>query len=91
MTNQTTALERWKALAKVENKRARQAWGGSGNYYVPPKSAFNSDEQIARDQRDAKIMEMAADGITTRDICKQVGLAETTVNRILRRQRALNQ
>ena len=93
MTNQPTAidqptvLDQWKAMAEIENKRARQTWGGPGKQYVPPKSAFDSDGQIARDQRDDKIREMAEDGVTTKDICEQIGLSETTVNRILRRHK----
>ena len=88
MKKQTTMLDQWKALAKIENKRAREIWGGTGKQYVPPKSSFDSDGQFARDQRDNKIRDMAASGIATKDICIQIGLSETTVNRILRKRKA---
>ena len=50
-----TMLERWKALAEIENRRARQFWGAPVGTYVPPAIIGDPEENAARERRDAQI------------------------------------
>ena len=79
-----TALERWKELAEVENKRARETWGSTGGWYQRPEHFEDPKITAARKQRDAQIVVWHAEGVSTREISRRTDLVETSVNRILR-------
>ena len=81
--NGATMLERWKALVKIENRIARRNWGAPSGTFVKPAALVNSEEQAAREQRDAQIEAWVDAGICTRDISTRTGLADTTIDRIL--------
>ena len=87
-----TPLEQWKALAKIENRRAKQHWDATGIKYVPPKSVVDPDGKKARAERDAKIEAWSMEGMSTRDIASLTGLNVSTVNKIVRtRMRAADE
>ena len=85
--NGATVLDRWKALAKIENKIARKNWGAPTGSLVKPATPANPEEQAAREQRDAKIETWADEGMSVKDISSRTGLADTSINRILRVRR----
>ena len=85
--NEPTVLERWKALAEIENRRARRNWGAPLNSYVRPDTFGNPEENAARERRDAEIEAWADAGMDTREISARTGLVETTINRLLRIRR----
>ena len=85
--NEATALDRWKALAKIENKIARKNWGAPIGSFVKPATPANPEEQAAREQRDAQIEAWADEGMSVKDISSCTGLADTSINRILRVRR----
>ena len=87
MTLPSTMLERWKALAEVENKRARDIWGATGGWYRRPEKFENPEITAARQRRDAQIEAWHAEGMSVREISKRVGLGQTSVTRILRIRR----
>ena len=87
MTPPSTMLERWKALAEVENKRARETWGRNGGCYRRPETFEDPEITAARQRRDARIAAWHAEGMSVKDICKRIGLVETSVTRILRLRR----
>ena len=76
-------LERWKALAKIENRTARKNWGAPSGTFVKPATLVNPEEQVTREQRDARIEAWADAGMCTRDISTRTGLVDTTINCIL--------
>ena len=78
-----TPLERWKKLARIENRRARQNWDTTGKY-VSPKDPVDPTGKKARAERDAKIEEWSRAGINARVISTRIGLDISTVNRIVR-------
>ena len=88
---QETGLDRWKALAREENRRARKIWGKSGAaegaWYHKPPPVEDPAITEARTHRDDQIVAWAAAGMSTRDICARVGMVQTSVNRILRLRR----
>ena len=77
-------MEKWKALAKVENRRAKENWDAVESRYVPPKFQLDPEGKKARAERNAQINIWASDGMSTRDICARIGLNDSTVNRIIR-------
>ena len=77
-------LERWKALAEIENRRARLNWGRPLGSYVRPETFGDPEENAMRERRDAQIEAWAEAGISTREISERTGLVQTTVARILR-------
>ena len=87
MERQGTMLDRWKALAEVENKRARQIWGNTGGWYRRPEMFEDPEITAARQKRDDQIEAWHATGLSTREISARVGMAETSVARILRVRR----
>ena len=87
MTLPSTMLERWKALAQVENKRARDIWGPTGGWYCRPGKFEDPEITAARQKRDAQIETWHAAGLSVREISKRTGLVETSVTRILRIRR----
>ena len=82
-----TALQRWKDLAEVENRRARQNWGRSGGTYTRPEVFGDPEENAARARRDAQIEAWALAGISVREISARTGLVQSSINRILRIRR----
>ena len=80
-------LERWKALAKIENRIARKNWGAPSGTFVKPAAVVNPEERAAREKRDAQIEAWADAGMCIRDISTRTGLADTSINRILRVRR----
>ena len=82
-----TLLERWRELAEVENRRARETWGNTGGWYRRPESFGDPKVVAARERRDAQIEAWAAGGMSIREICARVGLTRTSVARILRIRR----
>jgi len=72
----TSKLDEWKALAKLENKRARQKWGHFIEKRIP-----NSRNQIAEVlSEDAKLInKMLKRGRSRERIAKHL---ETTTNRV---------
>ena len=58
--NGATALDRWKALAKIENRIARKNWGAPSGSFANPATPANPEEQAAREQR-------APTGVSYRD------------------------
>ena len=82
-----TLLERWRDLAEVENRRARETWGRTGGWYQRPETFEDPEITEARRRRNAQIEAWAADGMSIREISRHVGLAEASVARILRIRR----
>ena len=72
----TSKLDEWKALAKLENKRARQKWGHFIEKRIP-----NSRNQIAQVlSNDAKLInKMLKRGRSKEHIAKHL---DTTTNRV---------
>lgn len=72
----TSKLDEWKALAKLENKRARQRWGHFIEKRIP-----NSRNQIAQilSEDAKKINKMLGRGYTKELIAKRL---DTTTNRV---------
>ena len=70
-------LEEWKALAKLENKRARQKWG----YFIEKKSFPKSGQPVSDNlSEEAKLInKMLKRGRTKEHIAKRL---ETTTNRV---------
>ena len=82
-----TALDRWKELAEVENRRARDTWGSLGGWYQRPEHFEDPEITDARQRRDTQIVAWHADGLSTREISRRTGLVGTTITRILRLHR----
>ena len=82
-----TALDRWKAMAAAENKRARKIWGNTGGWYKRPELFEDPQITAARQRRDAQIVAWHAQGLSIREISQRTGLVSTSVNRILRLHR----
>ena len=79
-------LARWRSLAELENKRAREAWGFSGKSGWPDDpGSVSAQEPEMRAARDAEVMAQAAAGRSKADISRRMGIPLTTVWRILRR------
>ena len=87
MNPHDTPLGRWKALAEVENKRARNIWGPTGGGYRRSETFGDPEITAARQKRDAQIEVWHAEGMSVREICRRTGLVQASVNRILRIRR----
>ena len=61
-------LERWNALAKFENSRARRNWGAPVGRYVRSVTIGTPEENTKRERRDAQIEAWVAAGMSTREI-----------------------
>ena len=81
-----TLLERWRDLADVENKRARETWGNTGGTWRRPESFEDPEVVAARLRRDDQIEAWAAAGLGIREISRHVGLTPTSVRRILQKR-----
>jgi len=70
-------LEEWKALAAIENKKARKSWG----YFIEKKSFPRSGQAISKNlsKEAKKINRMLGRGYTKQTIAKRL---HTTTNRV---------
>jgi len=73
----TSKLEEWKALAKLENKRARQKWGQFVERKVFPKSGQPVTQVLSLEAK--KINRMLGRGRSKEHIAKNLN---TTTNRV---------
>ena len=84
-----TLLDHWKALARIENSRARQNWdklepgeeweiiGDPEIIQEPTKQG--SEKKTARSQRNAQIKALAEAGVSIKDISERIGVSDQTV------------
>ncbi len=75
----TTVLARWKALAEIENSRAKKTWGLSRASSERPAIYGDPVENAARAKRDANIEAWAAAGMSVKEISHRTGLVPTSV------------
>ena len=79
-----TLLERWRALAEVENARARKAWGFGGRTGWPDDPGAGSTlSPEVRLKRNRAVLAQRKAGRSIPEIGRLTGIANTTVWRIL--------
>ena len=88
----STVLERWKALARIENSRARENWDAQETNVQSDLigDIGDSENKTVRKRRDAQIKARSDAGMSAKEICSRTGLGNTTIYRVLgvRRPRA---
>ncbi len=79
-----TALARWKVLAQIENARARKNWGFAGRTGWPGDLGTGLPlSSKARAERSSQVLALSRAGRSIPQIGREMGLANTTVWRIL--------
>ena len=82
-----TPLERWKALARIENARARKVWSGRAVKYAQWSRTFIPEGNETRKRRNEIIVDLSASGLSIGEIGRRVGLGNAAVATILREHR----